>query len=88
MRVIAELSLYPLQDGYIEKIESAIVALRAEPALEIVVNQMSTQVRGELGDVLGAIERVLAASFDGGKPQVLIAKILNADLPISEVPAV
>lgn len=88
MRVTAELSLYPLEDRYIEKIEAVIRALRAEPGLEIVVNQLSTQIRGELGDVMGAIERVLAVSFADGGPQALVAKILNADLPITEAPAV
>ena len=40
------------------------------------------------GDVMGAIERVLAVSFADGGPQALVAKILNADLPITEAPAV
>jgi uncharacterized protein YqgV (UPF0045/DUF77 family) len=88
MRVTAELSLYPLEDRYVEKIEAAIVALRAEPGLEIVVNQLSTQIRGELAVVMRALEHVLAGSFADGGAQVLVAKILNADLPIGEAPPV
>jgi uncharacterized protein YqgV (UPF0045/DUF77 family) len=88
MRVTAELSLYPLEDQYIDRIEAVIRALRAEAGLEIVVNQMSTQIRGELGEVMAAIEHVLAGSFADGGPQALVAKILNADLPIAEAPAV
>lgn len=86
MRVTAELSLYPLGDRYLVKIESVIAALRAETGLEIVVNQLSTQIRGELTAVMGAVERVLARSFDDGTPQVLVAKIVNADLPIGSAP--
>ena len=49
---------------------------------------MSTQLRGELGDVVAALGDALAASFDDGSPQVLVAKFLNADLPIAEMPKV
>jgi len=88
MRVTAELSLYPLEAEYLEKIEALIGALRSEPGLELVVNQLSTQIRGELADVMAALERVLANSFAQGGPQVLVTKILNADLPIGEMPVV
>jgi uncharacterized protein YqgV (UPF0045/DUF77 family) len=86
MRITTEISLYPLQDEYLEKIESFIAELGANPGLEIVVNQMSTQIRGELGDVIAAVRLALELSFAAGRPEVLVAKFLNADLPISEPP--
>ncbi len=88
MRVTAELSLYPLEADYIPRIEKAIAALRASAGLEIVVNQMSTQLRGELPAVLAAMESLMNATFADGTPQSLVAKILNSDLPIGESPAV
>jgi uncharacterized protein YqgV (UPF0045/DUF77 family) len=88
MRITAELSLYPLDQGYIDQIERFIIELRARPGLEIVVNQLSTQIRGELGDVMTALESVLTTSFESGTPQVLVTKFLNADLPIAERPKV
>jgi hypothetical protein len=36
--------------------------------------------------VTRAVEQALASSFQAGGPQVLVAKFLNADLPIGEAP--
>ena len=88
MRVTAELSLYPLEQAYLQVIETAIMRLRRAAGIEIVVNQMSSQIRGELADVMAAIEGLLAESFAAGQPQSLVVKILNADLPIGETPDV
>jgi uncharacterized protein YqgV (UPF0045/DUF77 family) len=88
MRITVELSLYPLEADFVPRIEAAIRQLRAAPGIEMQVNQMSTQLRGELVDVMRAIEGMLAVSFADGTPQSLAAKFLNADLPIGEVPDV
>lgn len=88
MRITAELSLYPLTDEYLGRIEAFISILSRNPDLEIVVNQMSTQIRGERKQVFRAVEAVTAESFKGGGPQVLVLKILNADLPIAEAPQI
>ena len=56
MRVTAEMSLYPLQGQPLEKILAFIEAIASDARLEVVVNQMSTQVRGELGVVMGTID--------------------------------
>jgi uncharacterized protein YqgV (UPF0045/DUF77 family) len=86
MRVTVELSLYPLQGSPIEKILAFIATVQGDSRLEVVVNQMSTQLRGELDVVMGVLHTALARSFDGGGPQALVAKFLNSDLPIGEPP--
>ena len=86
MRITVELSLYPLQGAPLEKILAFIETIRADERLEVVVNQMSTQLRGELDDVLDVLRTALERSFDTGGPQALVAKFLNADLPIGEPP--
>jgi hypothetical protein len=50
------------------------------------VNQLSTQVRGELTVVMGTIAAAIERSFDGGGAQALVLKVLNGDLPIGEPP--
>ena len=55
MRITAEMSLYPLHAGALDKILSFIATLHGDARLEIVVNQLSTQVRGELAVVMQAI---------------------------------
>ncbi|MDE0002906.1 MAG: YkoF family thiamine/hydroxymethylpyrimidine-binding protein [Rhodospirillaceae bacterium] len=86
MRITAEISLYPLRDDYIPTVQSFIHVLREQPGIEICVNQMSTQLTGELRDVSRAVERTLEKSFESDGPQALVAKYLNADLPLDEPP--
>jgi len=86
MRITAEMSLYPLQGDPITKILRFIDTVQRGDRVEIAVNQMSTQIRGELDDVMQVIATALRESFEQGGPQVLVAKFLNADLPITEPP--
>ena len=86
MRITAEISLYPLRRDFLPSVQSFIRAVRDAPGLEVTVNQMSTQLTGELHAVSQALERALQLSFRSGEPQVLVAKFLNADLPINEPP--
>lgn len=86
MRITAELSLYPLQDEFIAPIQTFIRALGAGGRVEVHSNQLSTQLRGELDDVLAAVHGALEASFEAGGAQALVAKFLNADLPLDEPP--
>jgi uncharacterized protein YqgV (UPF0045/DUF77 family) len=86
MRVTAEMSLYPLQGQPLEKILAFIETVVADARLEVVVNQLSTQVRGELAVVMSTITQAIERSFEAGGSQALVLKILNADLPIAEPP--
>jgi uncharacterized protein YqgV (UPF0045/DUF77 family) len=86
MRVTAEMSLYPLQGQPLEKILAFIETINGEARLEVVVNQLSTQVRGELSVVMSTIAKAIERSFGNGGAQALVLKILNADLPIGEPP--
>ncbi len=86
MRVTAEMSLYPLGPEPIDKILAFIDTVQREPRLEVVVNQLSTQVRGELRDVMAVLTAAIERSFGAGGSQSLVLKILNADLPIAEPP--
>jgi uncharacterized protein YqgV (UPF0045/DUF77 family) len=86
MRVTAEMSLYPLQGQPLAKIVAFIETITSDSRLEVVVNQLSTQVRGELGLVMSTITTAIERSFGGGGSQALVLKILNADLPIGEPP--
>lgn len=86
MRVTAEMSLYPLQGQPLERILAFIETVRADGRLEVVVNQLSTQVRGELAVLMHVLEHAIERSFGAGGSQALVLKILNADLPIATPP--
>jgi hypothetical protein len=80
------MSLYPLQSQPLEKILAFIETISSRSDVEVVVNQLSTQVRGELGAVMCAVTAAIERSFGAGGGQALVLKILNADLPIGEPP--
>ena len=86
MRITVELSLYPLRTEFVGSIIDYIHALRAHPGLEVVSNQMSTQVRGEFDAVMGAVNACTKQAMEQVHPLVLVAKILNADLDIGRPP--
>jgi len=86
MRVTAEMSLYPLQGQPLEKILAFIATVTNDDRIEVVVNQLSTQVRGELDVVMSVLTTAIERSFGAGGAQALVIKILNADLPIGEPP--
>jgi len=86
MRVTVEMSLYPLAGDALDKILAFIEVVNGDKRLEVVVNQMSTQVRGELAVVLEVLRAALERSFGAGGSQALVVKFLSADLPIGEPP--
>jgi uncharacterized protein YqgV (UPF0045/DUF77 family) len=86
MRVTVEMSLYPLGEQPIEKILAFIDTIRSDGRLEVVVNQLSTQVRGELREVMAVLTAAIERSFGTAGSQALVVKILNADLPIADPP--
>ena len=69
MRVTAEMSLYPLQGQPLPKILAFIAEIASDARLEVVVNQLSTQVRGELGVVMAVLTAAVERSFGEGGAQ-------------------
>ena len=87
MKITVELSLYPLQDDPIPVIQDFIRDLAVADDIQVISNQMSTQLRGELAAIMSLVEQALQRSFAGPRHQVLVAKFINADLPIAQPPA-
>jgi uncharacterized protein YqgV (UPF0045/DUF77 family) len=88
MRITVELSLYPLHENFVGPITDFILELRGQPGIEVVTNQMSTQVRGEFEAVTAAVTRCTRSCMEGVHPVVLVAKFLNADLDIQNPPGI
>ena len=87
MRITVEMSLYPLHGDVLHTILRFIESISGDPRLEVAVNQMSTQIRGELHDVMEVLTRAMQSSFSSGGSAALVVKFLNADLPIKEAPS-
>jgi uncharacterized protein YqgV (UPF0045/DUF77 family) len=87
MRIVADLSLYPLKDGPVPEIIGFIRQLREQEGIEIVSNQLSTQLRGDFEAVTGAINRCMHAVMQASSNTVvLVVKYLNVDPEIARPP--
>lgn len=86
MKITAELSLYPISTDAIPKVVRFIDDVAADGRVEVHVNQMSTQLRGELTDVMEVLTAAMQRAFSAGHTQALVTKFLNVDLPIGEEP--
>ncbi|HEX7081377.1 MAG TPA: YkoF family thiamine/hydroxymethylpyrimidine-binding protein [Gammaproteobacteria bacterium] len=86
MRISVELSLYPMGGDTIDQIVEFIEDVIDDERFESAVNQMSTQLSGELEDVMRVVTAAMRKSFTTGAKKVLVAKFLNIDLPVGEPP--
>ncbi len=80
MKIIAEISLYPLTDQYGEAVIGFIKLLKKHPEVEVRSNSMSTQVVGPLSHVMKAIESAYASTFAHAHRSLLVMKIFNEEL--------
>jgi len=87
MKIVADMSLYPLKDGPIPDIIEFIEALQGRDAIEIVTNQLSTQLRGEFEAVTGAINHCMRKAMRAPNTVVLVVKYLNIDADIESTPS-
>jgi uncharacterized protein YqgV (UPF0045/DUF77 family) len=86
MNIVADMSLYPLKDGPVPEIIRFIRKLRERDGLEIVTNQLSTQLRGEFEVVTSAINDCMQLAMSAPNTVVLVVKYLNVDLEIGRLP--
>jgi uncharacterized protein YqgV (UPF0045/DUF77 family) len=87
MNIVAELSLYPLKDGPVPDIINFIRQMRGQAGIEIVTNQLSTQLRGEFEAVTGAVNHCMRQVMKAPNTTVLVVKYLNVDLEIGRAPS-
>ena len=60
--------------------------MRTFPGLEIVTNQLSTQLRGEFDQVTTAINNCIHETMSAEKKVVFVTRYLNSDLEIGKLP--
>ena len=77
MHIAVEMSLYPLADGYIPPIKDFIERIRSRQGLRVVTNAMSTQVSGEMADVMRALQEEMAVTFGAKRRAVFVMKVLG-----------
>ena len=88
MRITAEISLYPLADDFVGDIRDFVLRLRERPGIEVLTNQLSTQVRGEFAQVADALNTCMAETMAAAGTRVFVVKYVNADLDIGSPPRI
>ncbi len=86
MKIVADMSLYPLKDGPVPNIIEFIKDLQRQGDIELVTNMLSTQLRGEFEAVTGAINRCMHKAMTAPNTVVLVVRYLNVDLEIDREP--
>jgi len=87
MKIVADMSLYPLKTGPIPDIIEFIEELQGQDGIQIVTNQLSTQLRGEFEAVTAAIANCMRKAMTASNTVVLVVKYLNIDAEIDRVPS-
>ena len=80
MQLSVEISLYPLQDTYIEKIDAFLYQLnRGDENIEILTSNMSTRLFGEFEAVTNLLNRAMQHSMQEHGKMVFVVKYLSGD---------
>ena len=87
MKIVADMSLYPLTDGPIPSIIEFIKELQIQDGIEIVTNQLGTQLRGEFEVVTAAINHCMQKAMETPNTVVLVVKYLNINVELKAVPS-
>lgn len=79
MKLVAELSMYPLNDHYIDAIKSFIQRLNSHDVLKVVSTSTSTMVQGDYADVMTILGREMQRCHEEVGQAVFVCKFLNGD---------
>jgi len=79
MIVMAELSLYPLHEGYGAEILQFIEKIQSVSGISVETNAMSTLITGEYDEIMRLLNKEIKAVFSALKA-VIILKISNGCL--------
>jgi uncharacterized protein YqgV (UPF0045/DUF77 family) len=81
MQAAVEISLYPLDAGYVEQIKAFIKRLNSHPGLIVQTNAMSTQVFGQLDQIMRMLAKEIEAAAERGPRLVFVTKIIPGLAP-------
>ena len=86
MNIVADMSLYPLKNDPVPDIIDFIRDLRGQPGLEVVSNQLGTQVSGPFEAVTGAVNRCMRKAMERPETVVLVVRYLNIERDLGRAP--
>jgi len=77
MQISVDISLYPLKKGYEQPILGFIAALEKEPNVDIVRNELSTQIHGDYAIIMTLLHEEIYAVFKELPDSVFVLKIVG-----------
>jgi uncharacterized protein YqgV (UPF0045/DUF77 family) len=77
MEISVDISLYPLQEGYEKPILAFIAALEKEQGVDVVRNELSTQVHGEYNTIMQLLEKEILSVFDEIPHSIFVIKLVG-----------
>lgn len=79
MKLVAEISLYPLADDFIPPISDFIKRLNSYLALQVVTTPTSTRVVAEYGEGMSILAQEMARTHAETGQAVFVCKFLKGD---------
>ncbi len=79
MTISVEISMHPLSENYLERVDAFIKNLQNYPQIKVVVSPLSTQVFGDSTQIFRALEKEITHAFIAGQAPFVL-KVLKDDL--------
>ena len=76
MQAAVEISMYPLAGDYLPLIQAFIDRLNTYSDLMVRTNTLSTQIWGDLGQLMNVLSQEIARSATGAPQLVFVMKVL------------
>jgi uncharacterized protein YqgV (UPF0045/DUF77 family) len=77
MQISVDISMYPLLEGFEKPILAFIAALEKEASIDIVKNDLSTQVYGDYEIIMSLLKREIYEVFDEIPHSVFVLKMVG-----------
>lgn len=77
MDIAVEISLYPLDEEFIPRIQDFIDRLNRHPGLLITTNHLSTQVFGDHARIFEVLREEMGKSFAAGGKSIFVTKFIG-----------
>ncbi|MFQ3235974.1 MAG: hypothetical protein ACI9C4_001538 [Paraglaciecola sp.] len=79
MKLVAEISMYPLNEQYIEPIKTFIDRLNGYSYLDVVTSTTNTVVSGDYLDTMQVLAKEMQRSHEEVGQAIFVCKFLNGD---------
>lgn len=85
MKLVAEISMYPLKEQYIEPIQEFIDRLNTYASIKVVTTATSTTVSGEYLPTMLLLAEEMQRSHEKVGQAIFVCKFLNGDKMVNEI---